>query len=71
MGTPAGKYFLRRRGSVHFDLWGANRHWLLAAGLDGANIHVAPVCTICHNELLPSYRVEGKSAGRFIAVIGG
>lgn len=71
MGESAQRYFLRRRrGGLCFDLWGANLHWLTQAGLDKANVHIAPVCTICHNELFPSYRAEGDSAGRFIAVIG-
>lgn len=70
MGESAHRYFLRRRGSLHFDLWGANLHWLTEAGLRKENIHIASVCTICHNDLFPSYRVEGDSAGRFVAVIG-
>lgn len=70
MGESAERYFLRRRGGLYFDLWGANLHWLKQAGLEAANVHIAPVCTICHNELFPSYRAEGESAGRFIAVIG-
>lgn len=70
MGRSANKFFLRRGGALHFDLWGANRHWLLAAGVADANVHVAGVCTLCQNDLFPSYRMEGDAAGRFIAVIG-
>ena len=53
-----------------FDLWSANVDQLLRRGLKRPNIHVAGFCTICRNELFPSYRVEGQSAGRFVAVIG-
>ncbi|MFP3937440.1 MAG: polyphenol oxidase family protein [Phycisphaerae bacterium] len=70
MGEPGQRYFLRRRGGLHFDLWGANMHWLREAGVSKDNIHIAPVCTICTNDLFCSYRAEGESAGRFIAVIG-
>jgi len=53
-----------------FDLWAANRDQLIRGGLKRANVHTAGVCTICRNDLFPSYRVEGQSAGRFIAAIG-
>jgi hypothetical protein len=58
------------KGQMYFDLWSANRDQLLRAGLAPQNIHTSSVCTICHNELFPSYRVEGESAGRFAAIIG-
>jgi copper oxidase (laccase) domain-containing protein len=58
-----------RDGKMYFDLWQANRAQLLEAGLSEENIHVAGVCTMTRNDLFPSYRLEGASAGRFAAVI--
>jgi polyphenol oxidase len=62
-GEGGGSKFL-------FDLWSANRDQLLRSGLKGPNVHTAGLCTICRNDLFPSYRVEGESAGRFVAVVG-
>jgi YfiH family protein len=53
-----------------FDLWAANREQLIRGGMKRANVHTAGVCTICRNDLFPSYRVEDDSAGRFIAALG-
>jgi YfiH family protein len=54
----------------HFDLWAANVDALTRAGLSPEAIHVAGLCTLCRNDLFPSYRCEGEVAGRFAAVIG-
>jgi YfiH family protein len=56
-------------GRDHFDLWAANAGALLRAGLPAESIHVAGVCTMCRNDLFPSYRCEGDAAGRFAAAI--
>jgi YfiH family protein len=55
---------------LHFDLWRANACALAWAGLAANAIHVAGLCTVCRNDLFPSYRREGDAAGRFAAVIG-
>jgi hypothetical protein len=55
---------------IHFDLWRANACALARAGLAAGAIHVAGICTMCRNDLFPSHRREGASAGRFAAVIG-
>ena len=65
----AERFFPERGGKTYFDLWSANVYQLVRAGLCASNVHVAGVCTICRNDLLPSYRVEGAAAGRFAAVI--
>jgi hypothetical protein len=31
---------------------------------------VAGICTLCRNDLFPSYRREGNAAGRFAAALG-
>ena len=70
LGLMIERYFCVSGGKFIFDLWGANREQLFAAGLEGENIAKAGVCTICHNKTYPSYRAEGDEAGRFVAVIG-
>lgn len=58
------------RGKDHFDLWSANADALIRAGLEPGSVHTAGLCTLCRNDVFPSYRREGESAGRFAAVIG-
>lgn len=69
MGTGAEQFFPVRGGQAYFDLWSANTRQLVDSGLSPGNVYVAGLCTICHNDLFPSYRVEGSAAGRFAAVI--
>ncbi len=69
IGQHAERFFVRREGRTHFDLWSANVDQLVAAGLRRENVHVAGVCTMCRNDLFPSHRREGDTAGRFVAVI--
>jgi polyphenol oxidase len=59
-----------RHGKATIDLHAANRAQLLAAGLRDADIHAAPWCTRCRNDLFFSVRAEGTSAGRLMAVVG-
>lgn len=43
------------------DLWAANFHQLLLAGLKKENIHISGLCTCCNNMVLFSHRAsEGK-----------
>ncbi len=71
LGPDAERFFPRRDGRRVFDLWAANVAQLRAAGLVEQHIHVARVCTICHQaDRFPSHRREGDSAGRFLAAIG-
>lgn len=69
LGPDADRFLPRREGRTFFDLWAANVAQLHRAGVPEENIHVAGICTICRNDLFPSYRVEGPAAGRFLAVI--
>jgi len=59
--APAGK--VRR----HFDLWAANRRWLIEAGV--RRIEVAGMCTACRVDEFYSYRAERGKTGHFGAVI--
>ena len=69
IGENAKRFFVQRDGALYFDLWEANCHQLMRSGLRKQNIHVAGICTICRNDLFPSYRVEREKAGRFAAII--
>lgn len=52
-----------------FDGWAATRHQLEEAGIPTAQIHSAGLCTASHPDVLCSYRLRGKSAGRIAAAI--
>jgi len=52
-----------------FDGWASARDQLSAAGLGGARIHLAGLCTASLPDLLCSYRRDGKAAGRIAAAI--
>ena len=69
IGPHADVFFPRRRGRMFFDLWSANADELQRCGLHPSNIHIAAICTICRNDLFPSFRAKGPTATRFAAVI--
>jgi len=69
VGRYAERFFTKKDDKMYLDLWVANADELERAGLKPANIHVAKVCTVCHNYLFPSHRKEGEAAGRFAAII--
>jgi YfiH family protein len=51
----------------NIDLEEFNRRLLLEAGIEGRNLAIDPRCSACGSEKLPSYRREGKAAGRLFA----
>ena len=53
----------------HLDLWRASRDQLARAGVPNSQIHVCALCTFDYPALFHSYRRDGKSAGRLVAVI--
>jgi YfiH family protein len=62
-----------RAEHARIDLHEANRRQLTEAGVPPAQIHAAPLCTICRPDLFFSYRREKKlygRTGRLLAVIG-
>ncbi len=62
--------FPRRNGSERYiDLVSFNRRLLEEAGVKPQAIQVDSRCTACSAEKLPSYRREGKKAGRIFAFI--
>lgn len=59
----------RAPGTFMLDLWRATFDQLEGAGILPDNIHVAELCTKTHADVFHSYRVDGDSAGRMVAVI--
>jgi YfiH family protein len=62
-----------RAGHARIDLHEANRRQLVEAGVAAANIHAAPLCTMCRTDLFFSYRREKKThgrTGRLLGVVG-
>jgi YfiH family protein len=59
----------RRPRHWHFDGWKSAADQLMTAGLTEEQIHVARLCTGCHPVHFSSYRREGASTGRMVAVI--
>jgi YfiH family protein len=58
------------KASTHLDLVAVAQDQLLAAGLSPRHIAAENFCTACRTDLFYSYRQEGSSAGRMLAVIG-
>ncbi len=67
-GDDSGEVLSSKDGSVHLDLWEANRLLLERAGV--RHIQIAGICTACHLDDWYSHRAEMGSTGRFGAVIG-
>jgi len=59
---PCGNRFL-------FDLWLANRHQLMDAGITDDHIEVSELCTICDHRFW-SHRRQGPEAGRTALFLG-
>ncbi len=69
---PGGSAFCRPgpNGRPHLDVRAANVRQLVEAGLRAeAILHLAD-CTRCRADLYPSYRRDGRAAGRMISFIG-
>jgi len=66
-----GRWFLDGTRPAHwqFDGWASARDQLAHAGVGSARIHVSGLCTASHPGTLPSYRRDGKGAGRIAAAI--
>lgn len=66
-GAQAEALLTRNNGSIHFDLWQANRLILEAQGV--SQVEVAGLCTACHPEDWYSHRGEMGKTGRFGGLI--
>ncbi len=60
----------RERSPLHLDVAGANRDQLVLAGVPEDDIFLSGLCTAMNLDVLTSFRVEGKQAGRIAGVIG-
>ncbi len=56
-------------GTLRLDIWEANVHQLLRAGVVGPRIGASRRCTACEPERFYSYRRDGVRTGRFCGVI--
>lgn len=66
-GADARGLLPNLNGSIHLDLWEANRLLLMSAGV--REIEISGVCTACHVEDWYSHRAEKGRTGRFGALI--
>jgi polyphenol oxidase len=57
-------------GRAKIDLAEANRRLLLEAGVPGAQIHAAGLCTMCGVADFHSYRRDKERSGRMLSVAG-
>jgi len=66
-----GRWFIAGERPAHwqFDGWASARDQLETAGVPSAQIHLSGLCTASHPDILPSYRRDGKAAGRIAAAI--
>lgn len=55
---------------VQLDLRASNCRQLMDAGVPEKQIDVSELCTACRTDLLFSYRREGASTGRLMAIVG-
>ena len=67
-GNLAAVLLQLKNGSVHFDLWKANRLLLEQAGLK--QVEISGLCTACNTQDWFSHRGEKGKTGRFGALIG-
>ncbi|MBI4320449.1 MAG: peptidoglycan editing factor PgeF [Chloroflexi bacterium] len=67
---PQDALITQSTGSIHFDLWEANRQLLVQAGVREANIEMASLCTACNTDRFFSHRGERGKTGRFGAIVG-
>jgi YfiH family protein len=61
---------IRKSGAKpHVDLWRANSHFLVAAGLKVDQLDVSPPCTMCDRERFFSFRRDGAHIGQMLSFI--
>ena len=63
------KYMKNIDGKMHLDLSLPNYDILLDFGIPAGQIEVSPLCSFEENDLLHSYRREGKISGRALGII--
>ncbi len=66
----ADRFFSRRNGRLHLDLWAANTEQLVEAGMPPQRIEAPTLCTRCHSDEFFSHRASGGRTGRFALLLG-
>ncbi|HUT32378.1 MAG TPA: peptidoglycan editing factor PgeF [Planctomycetota bacterium] len=66
----ADRFFRRRNGRLHLDLWVANAAQLVEAGLPPERVEAPTLCTRCRSDEFFSYRASGGRTGRFALLLG-
>ncbi len=66
---PDAARWFHRSDDLRLDLWQATRDQLQRAGLSPDDIHISELCTFDHAGVFPSYRRDGRAAGRLVAAI--
>lgn len=61
--------FSEINGTIHFNLWKANKIQLLTSGVFHENIEIAEICTYCNHDDFYSSRYGKGNTGRFAAGI--
>jgi YfiH family protein len=64
------RYVKEIEGNFYLDLISSNRDMLIEQGIPRKNIEISNLCSFQENEVLHSYRREGKFSGRAFGVIG-
>lgn len=64
---PAARPIPGKPGKFLADMWYVNKKLLLQSGVPEQNISVSGLCTICHNDIFYSHRVQGEARGAMIA----
>lgn len=59
----------KENGKYQLNLWEANRHIFLDAGVKPENIHLSEVCTSCNSTLLFSHRASKGKRGTLAAFL--
>jgi copper oxidase (laccase) domain-containing protein len=59
----ATEYVYVTKGKFHFDLPGANAHFLRECGIPAKAIDLCELCTVDEEEMLHSFRRDGVEAG--------
>ena len=62
-------WFEQRADGWYLDLWRANTDQLVQQGVKRDAVHVAGLCTACHQDRFFSYRRDGAGTGRMAAYI--
>jgi purine-nucleoside/S-methyl-5'-thioadenosine phosphorylase / adenosine deaminase len=62
-------WFEQRADGWYLDLWRANTDQLVQQGVKRDAVHVAGLCTACHQDWFFSYRRDGAGTGRMAAYV--